>query len=184
MNFAVIFLCLLFGAIVGFEFGKYMEGRRIREAMKGISQGIKEAAEKVQKLAEKQQEQPVSVLGKLGVVGFDTRYYKTSNDIPAINKKEELDLCSRMITEMVGKGAMDSEIGRVVRYSMVVIDAEKLNLDWMKAKQDEGIDLLKAKYLRPLDGDIDDDNVVRGPVGGPIIWMSKAKEETKDGERI
>ena len=150
MNFWVIFLCLLFGAVIGFEFGKYTESRRIREAMKSLSEGMKEAAEKMQKFAEKereQKEQNGGYLQKLGIVGFDTRYYKTDKTVPAINRKEEMDRCSKLMTAMVTKGATDSEVGRVVRYSMVAIDAEKLGLDWVTAKKDEGVDLLMEKYM-------------------------------------
>lgn len=190
MNFGVIFLCLLFGAIVGFEFGKYTESRRIKEALKGISEGVKEATERVQKLAEKQKEQTDNQLNRLGVVGFDTRYYQMSEAMYAansrtLNKKEELEMCRDLIIEMTRKGAPDSEIGRVVRYSMVVIDADKLRLDWVTAKQDEGIEHLKIKYMDrdgidiSKSGDTDGDSFV----SPEDIVRNYDKEATRDGER-
>lgn len=175
MNFWMIFLCLLFGAIMGFEFGKYTESRRIKEAMKGISEGVKEAAEKMQKLAEKQKEQADNQLSRLGIVGFDTRRYQMNEAMYAansrtLNRNVELGMCRDLLVEMTRKGAPDSEIGRVVRYSMVVIDAEKLRLDWVTAKADEGIEHLKTKYM-DRDG-IDTVDAAR-----------KEMEEIRDGER-
>ena len=188
MNFWMIFLCLLFGAIAGFEFGKYMESRRIREVMKSLSEGMKEAAEKMQKMAEKQKEQTDNHLRRLGVVGFDTRYYQMNEAMyaansRALNKKEELEMCRDLIIEMTRKGALDSEIGRVVRYSMVVIDADKLRLDWVTAKRDEGIEHLKTKYMDHdgIDilkgGDTDGDDSV-------MNYIKEIKEAIQDGKGV
>ena len=168
MSFWIIFLCLVIGAMVGFEFGKTAENRRIREAMNSISEGMREAAEKIQKMSEKQKEQANHILDKLGIVGFDTRYYRVNDTVweqhkGTLNKKKELELCSNLIVEMTRKGAIDSEIGRVVRYSLVVMDTEKLHLDWEKAKEDEGVGYLKDKYMSENQKEI--------------------KEEISDGER-
>lgn len=96
----------------------------------------------------KQKKQSESWLEKYGITKFDMKCYQTNEaDIPVINKKEELNLCSNLIANMVIKRALDSEIGRVIRYSMVVIDAVDLHLDWAKAKIDEGIDTLVMKYM-------------------------------------
>lgn len=175
MNFWLIFLCLLFGAIAGFEFGKYTESRRIKEVMKSLSEGMKEAAEKMQKLAEKQKEQADDQLNRLGIVGFDTRCYQMNEAMYAansriLNRQVELGMCRDLLMEMTRKGAPESEIGRVVRYSMVVIDAEKLRLDWVTAKADAGIENLKAKYMDRDGIDTIDD-------------ARKEMEEIRDGER-
>jgi type VI protein secretion system component VasK len=53
MNFAIIFLCLLFGAIVGFEFGKYQATKRIQEALNKLADSMREEA---QRKKEEQQE--------------------------------------------------------------------------------------------------------------------------------
>lgn len=96
----------------------------------------------------KQKEQSEDGLEKHSASGFDTRCYQTNEaDIPMINKKAELNLCSNLIIDMVMKGAPDIEIEHVIRYSMVVIDTERLHLDWAKAKKDEDIHNLILKYI-------------------------------------
>lgn len=63
------------------------------------------------------------------------------------NKGREMGDISNLITDMTIKGAdAESEIARAVKYSMVVIDAEKHNLNWKQAYQDCGIAELKEKY--------------------------------------
>src|SRR4029077_11828165 len=53
---------------------------------------------------------------------------------------------SNLITDMTIKGANPSEIVRAVRHSMVVIDAEKHNLNYKQSYIDNGIAQLKQKY--------------------------------------
>lgn len=53
---------------------------------------------------------------------------------------------SNLITDMTIKGADMGEIARAVKYSMVVIDAEKHQLNWHLAYQDNNIAELKKKY--------------------------------------
>ena len=58
---------------------------------------------------------------------------------------------SNLLTDMTLNGTYDSkeflsEIERAVRHSMVVIDAEKHNLDWKKSYEDNKIAELKIKY--------------------------------------
>lgn len=62
------------------------------------------------------------------------------------NKGREMGSVSNLITDMTIKGANDSEIARAVRYSMVVIDAEKHQYNWKGAYQSENIAELKQKY--------------------------------------
>lgn len=63
-------------------------------------------------------------------------------------KQLEMGAISNLITDMTVKGAAinSDEIIRAVKYSMVVIDAEKHQLDWKKAREDYQIDELKKKY--------------------------------------
>lgn len=68
--------------------------------------------------------------------GPDTGFYK----------QQEMGKVSNLITDMTIKGADDAEIARAVKHSMVVIDAEKHNLDWRASEVDNGIKELKAKY--------------------------------------
>lgn len=53
---------------------------------------------------------------------------------------------SNLITDMTIKGANTDELARAVRHSMVVIDAEKHNLDYKQSSIDHGIPALKEKY--------------------------------------
>ena len=62
------------------------------------------------------------------------------------HKQQEMGKVSNLITDMTIKGADDAEIARAVKHSMVVIDAEKHNLDWRASEVDNGIKELKAKY--------------------------------------
>lgn len=62
------------------------------------------------------------------------------------HKQREMGNVSNLITDMTIKGASMDEIARAVRHSMVVIDAEKHNLDWRQSALDNGIPELKRKY--------------------------------------
>lgn len=62
------------------------------------------------------------------------------------NTQNEMGKASNLITDMTAKGASDDELIRAVKYSMVVIDAEKHNLDYKAAYNDFGIADLKKKY--------------------------------------
>jgi hypothetical protein len=53
---------------------------------------------------------------------------------------------SNLIMDMTVKGASESEIARAVRHSMVVIDAEKHELNHKQSRIDNGINALKKKY--------------------------------------
>lgn len=85
------------------------------------------------------------------------RYFDPSEAYPAyegmpkvteknFNKQLEMGKASNLITDMTLKGASWGEIARAVKYSMVVIDAEKHNLDWKTAKKDLNINQLKKDY--------------------------------------
>lgn len=62
------------------------------------------------------------------------------------NKQIEMGKVSNLITDMTLKGADEKEIARADKHSMVVIDAEKHNLDWRGSEMNNGIRELKAKY--------------------------------------
>ena len=61
-------------------------------------------------------------------------------------KGQEMGSVSNLITDMTLKGATPAEICRAVKHSMVVIDAQKHELNWKQSEQDFGIPQLKAKY--------------------------------------
>ena len=68
-------------------------------------------------------------------------------------KQTEMGKVSNLITDMTIKGANDNEIARAVRHSMVVIDAEKHNLNYKQSYADNNIAQLKAKYQKKEDLD-------------------------------
>lgn len=61
-------------------------------------------------------------------------------------KQKEMGMVSNLITDMTIKGATDAELARAVRHSMVVIDAQKHQLDWKGSYDKEGIRELKERY--------------------------------------
>lgn len=61
-------------------------------------------------------------------------------------KQTEMGKISNLITDMTIGGASEQEIARATRHSLVVIDAEKHNLDWRRSEKDNQIAELKAKY--------------------------------------
>lgn len=62
------------------------------------------------------------------------------------DKQGKMGDISNLITDMTIKGAPADDIAAAVRHSMVVIDAEKHNLNWRQSYLDNGIANLKAKY--------------------------------------
>ena len=85
------------------------------------------------------------------------------------NKGKEMGTISNLITDMTIKGATDQELERAVRHSMVVIDAEKHNLNWKQSEIDNGIVELKAKYQSYYD------DKGRLHSGGAATLISRAK---------
>lgn len=88
-----------------------------------------------------------------GLKNFDPKeQYRAYPGMPEVSEKTgfhkqtEMGKVSNLITDMTIKGAPPNEIAKAVRHSMVVIDAEKHNLDWRASYQDNSIALLKVKY--------------------------------------
>lgn len=84
---------------------------------------------------------------------FDTDFYKKSDDQPKTGYKTdgfkeqfEMGSVSNLIMDMTVQKADLSEIARAVKHSMVIIDAEKHNLDWRASYEENGIAQLKTKY--------------------------------------
>lgn len=85
-----------------------------------------------------------------GLKGFDPqRAYPSYEGMKRMTpraKQLEMGLVSNLITDMTIRGATATELARAVRHSMVVIDAEKHNLNYRQSALDNGISQLKAKY--------------------------------------
>jgi len=82
--------------------------------------------------------------------GFDTKSayppYEGMPKMTARQKGLEMGYVSNLITDMTIKGASTKELARALKHSMVVIDAEKHNLNYKKSAVDNGIAALKEKY--------------------------------------
>ena len=85
-------------------------------------------------------------------------------------KQRQMGDISNLITDMTIKGADDHELARAVRHSMVIIDAEKHNLDWRRSARENRIAELKESYQGRADA-------------GASTLISKAKGELRVLER-
>ena len=85
-----------------------------------------------------------------GLKGFDPQRsypaYEGMKRMSARTKAIEMGQVSNLITDMTIRGASTQELARAVRHSMVVIDAEKHNLNYRQSAIDNGIAQLKSKY--------------------------------------
>ena len=85
-----------------------------------------------------------------GLKDFDPKatYPKYKGMIPMSKERTQLEMgkISNLITDMTIAGATQSEIARAVRHSMVVIDANKHELNYKQSEIDNGIGALKKKY--------------------------------------
>ncbi len=80
---------------------------------------------------------------------FDTGIYAKPDGTPKPKHQTcqiEMGKVTNLITDMQQFGASNSEIVRAVKHSMVVIDAEKHNLDIRRSYIENGIQALKDKY--------------------------------------
>jgi hypothetical protein len=68
------------------------------------------------------------------------------NKISSRAKQQQMGDVSNLITDMTIKGAKPDELARAVRHSMVVIDAEKHDLDYAQSAKDNSIPSLKERY--------------------------------------
>lgn len=91
------------------------------------------------------------------------------------NKQREMGQISNLITDMTLRGAPYDEVERAVKHSMVIIDAEKHNLDWQKSARDNRIEELRyewqGKWLGKEDG------------GSASTIVSRSKREVRVPER-
>ena len=86
------------------------------------------------------------------------------------NKGKEMGKITNLIADMTVQGAGTDEMARAVRHSMVVIDAEKHQLDYRASAQKNGIAALKTKYQG-------------GPRAGAKTLITRSTAETRVKER-
>jgi DNA-binding CsgD family transcriptional regulator len=104
--------------------------------------------------------------------GFDPKEaypaYEGMPHMKSATKQNEMGKITNLITDMTIKGATQSELARAVKHSMVIIDAEKHNLNYKLSEKENGIAELKAKYQQ----------------GGTSTLISRAKSELRVPERM
>ena len=106
-------------------------------------------------------------------------YKKGDDEIPTkghFNTQKEMGQVSNLITDMTLQGAPLDEIARAVRHSMVVIDAEKHNLNAKMSADIENIQELKDRYQSKDDP--------TKPGGGASTLISRASSKVQDMPEI
>jgi DNA-binding NarL/FixJ family response regulator len=115
-----------------------------------------------------------------GLAGFDPKLEYGGKPEGTFKKmkdtQKQMGVISNLITDMTLKGAPEEELARAVRHSMVVIDAEKHNLDYKQSEKDNGIAALKRRYQ----GHYEDDGSYHE---GAATLVSRAKSETSVRKR-
>jgi hypothetical protein len=91
-----------------------------------------------------------------GLKNFDPQKYKVPDEkedpvngrttMDDRTKGDQMGRVTNLISDMTIRGANSDELARAVRHSMVVIDAQKHNLDWKASERDNGILDLKRRY--------------------------------------
>lgn len=109
-----------------------------------------------------------------GLRDFDSRMaypgYEGMPKMSSRRKQQEMGNVSNLITDMTIMGASAREMAQAVRHSMVVIDAEKHNLNFKQSALDNGIAGLKKKYQGRADA-------------GATTLISRAKSQVRVDER-
>ena len=86
------------------------------------------------------------------------------------HKQTEMGKISNLITDMTVLGAPERDIVKAVKHSMVIIDAEKHNLDWRRSEIENDIGALRKEYQGKR-------------TGGSATLISRANSEAHPNER-
>lgn len=116
---------------------------------------------------------------------FDPKIYKFADPkgadknkvIKETTKQREMGVASNLITDMTLQGASDEDLIRAVKYSMVVIDSKKHELDYKQAKKDYNIEGLKREYQQQPTED------GKEKYGGASTLISRSKSVVYVDER-
>lgn len=82
---------------------------------------------------------------------YNPKEYRKTKKMPITDISEKghsvkIGKCYHLAKAMIENGAKKSEISRAAKYLWVMIDANKLNLDYKRAYTDLGIEKLGKKY--------------------------------------
>ena len=130
-----------------------------------------------------------------GLKGFNpSAAYPYKEGMTVMTKKKkgiEMGVVSNLITDMSIKGCEDpDELTRAVKYSMVVIDAEKHKLNYKQAEKDYNIKELKEKYQTNADGSHGVSTILsraKSPEAVPLrrVWQeSKNSIDPETGKKL
>lgn len=111
------------------------------------------------------------------VYATEPKYDENGKRIKTISeehKQRMMGVVSNLITDMQIGGAPKEDLIPAVKFSMVIIDAEKHYLDYKAAYKDCEIDRLKREYQQHADDD---------KYGGAQTLISRAKREVRVPER-
>jgi DNA-binding CsgD family transcriptional regulator len=100
---------------------------------------------------------------------------KDGNEIKhdGFDTQMQMGIISNLITDMTLKKAPPEELIRATKHAMVIIDAEKHDLNWKQSEIDNNIKELKMKYQKKPDG----------KYGGASTLISRAKSKQMVPER-
>lgn len=90
-----------------------------------------------------------------GLEGFDPNIYEKYDGMKVLTKartQTEMGVISNLITDMTLQNATEDELARAVKHSMVVIDANKHELNYKLSEEQNGIKALHKKYQGKADG--------------------------------
>lgn len=118
-----------------------------------------------------------------GLVGFDPKVaYAERPGMKILGKEQtqkEMGIISNLITDMTLKGATESELARAVRHSMVIIDANKHRLDYVRSAEENNITGLQKKYQQKVNPEPG-----KKEYGGASTLLSRAKSEARTPKTV
>ena len=79
-------------------------------------------------------------------IGFALGYFVIFRTYSKFNKNKEIERIKILLCDMSNSNCDKEDIEKVIKYSMIVIDADKYDLDWKKIKNFYNIDELYRKY--------------------------------------
>ena len=120
--------------------------------------------------------------------GFDAKeQYAAYPGMPRVAKEDSFDTqlemgkISNLITDMTIKGATTSELARATKHALVVIDAEKHNLNYSQSYIDNDIEELKRLYQVKENGGYGGASTIISKAKSPY-YVDGRKEITPDKE--
>lgn len=114
----------------------------------------------------------------------------------SFNKGREMGMVTNLITDMYAAGAPEADLVKAVKHSMVIIDAEKHNLNWKQSAIDNDYKYLQKKYQPKANGRYGGASTIiskstspdyvgkRKEITSPNLMTPKEKEAWDRGEHV